>query len=50
MTTESAIPKYSTLLRLWPVDELVKLADGPTRCGKVARGGCVLAWNFVVTM
>jgi len=32
----------------WPV-ELAKLADGPTGCGKLARGGCSLAWNFSVT-
>jgi hypothetical protein len=28
----------------------VELADGSIGCGKVARGGCLLAWNFVVTM
>ena len=50
MTTDSAILKNSTLLRLWPVDELVELADGPTGCVTVARGGCLLAWNFVVIM
>jgi hypothetical protein len=25
------------------------LADGPTGCGEVARGGCSSAWNFSVT-
>ena len=25
------------------------LADGPTECVEVARGGCVLIWNFSVT-
>jgi hypothetical protein len=30
--------------------QLVELADGPTGCGKVARGGCLLAWNFLVAM
>ena len=34
---------------MWPVEELAKLAVGPTGCGKVARGGCLLAWNFRVT-
>jgi hypothetical protein len=32
----------------WPA-QLAELADGPTGCGKVARGGCSLAWNFSVT-
>jgi hypothetical protein len=34
---------------LWPVEELAKLADGPSGCGNVARGGCLLAYNFIVT-
>ena len=42
--------RICTLLRLWPVDELMELADRPTGCGTVARGGCLLAWNLVVTM
>jgi len=25
-----------------------ELADGPTECGEVARGGCLFAWNFSV--
>jgi len=33
--------------RFWVVEELV---DGPTGCGKVARGGCSFAWNFSVAM
>jgi hypothetical protein len=32
----------------WPVEELAELADGPTGCGEVARGGCSFAWNFSV--
>jgi len=24
-----------------------ELADGPTGCGTVARGGCLYAWNSV---
>ena len=30
--------------------QLVELEDGPTGSGTVARGGCLLAWNFLVTM
>jgi hypothetical protein len=26
----------------------VELADGPTGCGEVARGGCLFAWNSSV--
>ena len=33
----------------WPADEFVDLADGPTGCGEVARGGCLCALNFSVT-
>ena len=29
--------------------ELAELADGPTGCGEVARGGCLFARNFIVT-
>jgi radical SAM superfamily enzyme len=32
----------------WPVEETADLADGPTRGGEVARGGCLFAWNFSV--
>jgi len=39
----------STLLRIWQVEDLAELADGPTGCGKVARGECLFAWNFRVT-
>jgi hypothetical protein len=31
------------------VEELAELAEGPTVCREVARGGCLLAWNFSVT-
>ena len=27
----------------------MELADGPTGCGEMARGGCLCAWNFSVT-
>jgi len=33
----------------WPADEFVDLADGPTGCGEVARGGSLCAWNFSAT-
>ena len=32
----------------WLVEVLAKLANGPTGCGEVARGGCTFAWNFSV--
>jgi len=31
------------------VKELAELADRPTSCGEMARGGCSFAWNFSVT-
>jgi hypothetical protein len=40
---------YSTVLGFWPVQELVLLANGSTRCDEVARGGCLFAWNVRVT-
>ena len=33
----------------WSAGDLAELADGPTGCGEVARGGCLFAWNFSVT-
>jgi len=36
------------LLRFWPM-ELAELADGPTRCAEVGKGGCSFAWNISVT-
>jgi len=32
------------------VEELAELADEPAGCGDMARGGCLCAWNFSVTM
>jgi hypothetical protein len=29
--------------------EFGELADGPTGCGEVARGGCLFARSFIVT-
>ena len=26
----------------------MELADRPTGCGEVSRGGCLFAWNFIV--
>jgi hypothetical protein len=40
---------YSSLLRFWPVGELAELADGPTGCGEVSRGGCSCARYLSVT-
>ena len=31
------------------MEDLAELADVPTGCGEVARGGCSYAWNFSVT-
>lgn len=31
---------YSAVCGFWPVEDLAEMADGPTACGKVARGGC----------
>jgi hypothetical protein len=36
---------YSAVHGFWPVEEL---ADKPTGCGEVSRGGCLFAWNFSV--
>jgi hypothetical protein len=36
------------LLRFWPAENLAELADAPTGCSKVARGGFLFAWNFRV--
>ena len=40
---------YSAVHSFWSVEMLAKLADGPTGCGEVARGGCLFARNFGVT-
>jgi hypothetical protein len=39
---------YSTVQGFWPVQELVLLANGHTRCGEVASVGCFFAWNVIV--
>jgi hypothetical protein len=33
----------------WPVKKFAELANGPTECGEVARGGCLCVWDFSVT-
>ena len=43
------LSRHIALHGFWPVEELAVLADGPTGCGEVARGGCVFAWNLTVT-
>jgi len=40
---------YTAVLRFWSVQNLAELADEPTGCGEVARGGCLFAWNWSVT-
>jgi len=32
---------YSTMISLWPVEDLAELAGGPTGRGEMARGGCL---------
>jgi len=32
----------------WPVEVLAELANVPTECGEVARGGCIFARNINV--
>jgi hypothetical protein len=39
---------YSTLVRFWPAEGLALLADGPTGCDEVVRGGCSYVWNLSV--
>ena len=39
----------SMLLHFWLVEELAELADSVIGCGEMARGECLLAWNFSVT-
>jgi hypothetical protein len=30
-------------------EEPAEPSDGPIGCGEVVRGGCLFAWNFVLT-
>jgi len=36
-----SMENYSAVLGLWPLEELSELANGPTRRGELARGGCL---------
>lgn len=40
---------YSAVHGFWPVEKRAELAEGPIGCGALARGGCLIAWNFSVT-
>jgi hypothetical protein len=40
---------YSALHGFWRVEDLAELANGPSWCDAVARGGCLFDWNFSVT-
>jgi len=33
----------------WPLESFAELADGPSGCGEVARGGCSFAMTSSVT-
>ena len=45
-----SVHSHSTLPCFRPVEESAELVDGPIGCGEVARGGCLFAWNFSVTV
>ena len=47
--TKEAHIQYSAVHGFWPMEELAKLADGPTGCGEMVRGGGLFACNFRVT-
>ena len=34
---------FSAVYDFWRVKEIVELANGPTGCGEVAKGGCLFA-------
>ena len=40
---------YSAVHGIWPVEELAKLAGGPTGCGELTRDVCSFARYFSVT-
>ena len=40
---------YSTLFRLWPVEDFAQLENWPTGSHEVARVGCIFTWNYSVT-
>jgi len=41
---------YSKLRRLRPMEESAELADKPSGCVEVGRGGCLFAYNSSVTV
>jgi len=47
--TKEAHTPYSAVHGFWPMEEIMELADGPTGCGEVVRGGGLFACNFRVT-
>jgi len=32
----------------WKAEDLAELADGPTGCGEVARGGCLFIYALLL--
>jgi hypothetical protein len=46
---KESLRQYIVLLCFWPVEGIVKLADRPTGCCEVVKGGCPFALNFNVT-
>jgi hypothetical protein len=42
-----ALTVYSALHGFWLVQGLAELANGPSGCGEVVKGGCLFAWNLV---
>jgi hypothetical protein len=42
--------RYRALHGFWSVEELAELANGSIWRSAVARGECLFAWNFSVTM
>ena len=49
MTLSARSHLYSAVESSLPVEQTAELVDGHTGCGELAKGGCLFAWNFVVT-
>jgi len=49
MLSNKGSSMYNEVQSFWSVEGLAELAGGPTICADVARGVCLLAWNFSVT-
>ena len=43
--TVACVILYSAVHGFWPVVNLAELTEEPARCGEVARGGRLFAWN-----